>query len=123
MLLLFSSLSFLPYFVHSMGCAQLLSSNSIFSFLLTAHCVAPTLIDGTTFKSFSDEKMVDSLMSFSVSSSLHVYLWLHKCFMVELVLILVPSPLMVPTYCFHSWDGFRVEKYARQNCVICCKGR
>lgn len=43
--------------------------------------------------------------------------------MVELVLVLVPSLLMVPTYCFHSWDGFRVEKYARESCVICCEER
>lgn len=74
----FPPLSSLPYFVHRMGCAQLLSSNLIFSFLLTAQCVAPSLIYCTIFKPCSDDKMVDFLMGISVSSSLYVYLWLHK---------------------------------------------
>lgn len=60
-----------------MGCDQLLSSNLMFSFLLSAQCVAPSHIYCTIFKPFSVDKMVDFLMGFSASSSF-LYLWLCK---------------------------------------------
>lgn len=78
--------------------------------LFTAQCSSPALMA---------EWWVYFLVGFSVPSSLYLYLWLH---VVELALVLVPSLLMVPTYCFLSWDGFRVEKYARECCLVCCEG-
>lgn len=73
--------------------------------------MAPHLVYCAMFKPCSDGRMVYFLVGFSVPSSLYLYLWLH---VVELALVLVPGLLMVPTYCFLSWDGFRVEKYARE---------